>query len=413
MSQKGFRCKVCTGCGLCPGICRDNDNSIKILTDSSLPGQVTGSFASPRARLAVADIGTTTIALQLLDRDGRASKSVVQVNPQIKYGADVISRIEQAKAPQKAEEMRRMVLEVLEKALISFLQALSADDELYLVIAGNTTMVYLLMGYDPKSLGQAPFRADHLEPMGVSLLDGGVKGFVFPGLSAFVGGDIVAGIKACGMEKQQDVTLLIDLGTNGEMVLGNCEKMVATATAAGPAFEGGVNKGVFGSDMLHFIHALRKEQLTDENGLLTEDCFENGVRVGNVLVTQEAIRSIQCAKAAIAAGIQILTSKYGVKYQDISRVVLAGGFGYFLRPEDAVGIGLLPKALLEKTISGGNTSLLGAKIWGMRLLQQWENPSEDEWKALFESKCPLEALNLAEEKDFAEKYMEAMSLKSF
>lgn len=413
MSQKGLRCKVCTGCGLCPGIRKEKDNSIKILTESSLAEKGNVSFASSNDRLAVADIGTTTIVVQLLEKDGSVSKSVVQINPQTKYGADVISRILQAESKERAEEMRQLVLQVLEKALISFEALLLPEEKLYVVIAGNTTMMYLLMGYNPKPLGQAPFWAEHLEPASLFLLDGRVKGFVFPGLSAFVGGDIVAGMKACDMENQKEITLLIDLGTNGEIVLGNREKILATATAAGPAFEGGVNKGIFGADMLHLMNVLRQEGLLDESGLLAELYFERGIRVGNVVVTQEAIRSIQCAKAAIAAGIQILTADYGINYYDIHRVVLAGGFGYYLQSEDAVGIGLLPQDLLTKTISGGNTALFGAKIMGKRLLQQWKNPTKNEWKTLFANNPSTRVLNLAEEDDFSEKYLEAMCLRNF
>lgn len=410
--RKGLRCKVCTGCGLCPGIQKTKDASIQILTESLPDERESCEFANPSMRLAVADIGTTTIAMQLLGRDGSCEESFVRLNPQSVYGADVLSRITHAGEAEKALEMQTMVRKVLEDGLLAFEGFLAEGETICLVIAANTTMNYLLAGFPPKRLGQAPFLAEHLEPMELNFLEGRVRGFVFPGLSAFVGGDIVAGILACEIDRREEITLLIDLGTNGEMALGNGKRILATATAAGPAFEGGVNRGIFGSDMIHLTYALLQEGILDETGLLKEPFFDKGVRAGNVLVTQPAIRSLQCAKAAIQAGIHILVKKYGVSFADVDRVVLAGGFGYFLNPADAVGIGLLPGEFLGKTVSGGNTALLGARMLGKRLLQKVQNPALKDWTALFQDQLCARILNLAQEPEFAKNYTDAMALRA-
>ena len=410
--RKGLRCKVCTGCGLCPGIQKTKDSSIQILTESLPDERESCEFDNPSMRLAVADIGTTTIAMQLLGRDGSCEESFVRLNPQSVYGADVLSRITHAEEAEKALEMQTMVRKVLEDGLRAFEGFLAAGETICLVIAANTTMNYLLAGFSPERLGRAPFLAEHLEPMELNFLEGRVKGFVFPGLSAFVGGDIVAGILACEIDRREEITLLIDLGTNGEMALGNNKRILATATAAGPAFEGGANRGVCGSDRIHLTHALLQEGILDETGLLQEPFFDKGVRAGNVLVTQPAIRSLQCAKAAIQAGIHILVKKYGISFAEVDRVVLAGGFGYFLNPADAAGIGLLPGDFLGKTVSGGNTALLGARMLGKRLLQKVPNPALKDWTALFQDQLCAQILNLAEEPGFAKSYTDAMALRA-
>lgn len=414
--KKGLRCRVCTGCGLCPGVTPEGSaaGKIHVLTENACIGQsrekgaITGG-AEGRDLVAVADLGTTTIAMLLYDEDGLVKDRYVAVNPQITYGADVISRIRAAENREKAEELCRLVRGVLEQGLNRFIKQLTKGENLQLVLAANTTMTYLLMGWDTSELGCAPFRASKLSAAETSLC--GVPCFIFPGLSAFVGGDITAGILACGMAEKEEVTLLVDLGTNGEIVLGNRDKRIACATAASPAFEGGVNRGVWGADMVSFLATLKREGLLDETGLLAEQYFESGVSIGNVLVTQEAVRSVQLAKAAIAAGIEILLEKYGVKAEQVDRVVLAGGFGYYLKPEDAAEIGLLPKELVNRAVAGGNTALLGAKKVGFAMRDEKSGRLEvmGKLERLREGTC---CINLAEEADFGERYVNRLELKS-
>lgn len=402
--KKGLRCEICTGCGLCPGITPESSGtgSLHVLAEDMLSGEslpLTGS-----RRLAVADIGTTSVAMLLYDRKGKIADRFVAVNPQTAFGADVISRIQAAAEPGTAETMHRQIREILVQGLERFRRLLESGETLFLVLAANTTMTYLLMGWDPAELGRAPFRASRLS--GAETKIGGVPCYVFPGLSAFVGGDIVAGICACGMCERRELTLLIDLGTNGEMVLGNCERRIACATAAGPAFEGGVNKGIWGSDMISLLARLRQEGILDETGLLAEPYFDSGIRIGNVTVTREAVRSIQLAKGAIAAGIEILLDRYGVRSESVDRVVLAGGFGYYLRPEAAAAIGLLTKSLSDRAVPGGNTALSGALFAGRQILA--EGGSAGFTRRLEETVLQTEVVNLAEEPEFGKRYIQFM-----
>lgn len=411
MYRKGVRCRICTGCGLCPGVMPaqpgtggKEGSAMQVLTDSAFTQEPAAAMNGNR-RLVTADLGTTTVAMLLHGRNGAAEDRHLAVNPQAVYGADVISRIRAGEDRDKAEDMRRMVLQVLEQGLERFRRKLSGQESLQMVLTANTAMIYLLMGWDTSELGRAPFRASHLE--GGEFKIGGVPCFVFPGVSAFVGGDITAGMYACGMGEREEITLLIDLGTNGEIALGSKARRLACATAAGPAFEGGANRGVWGADMISRIAALRREGLLDETGLLAESCFESGVRVGNVSVTQEAVRAVQLAKGAIAAGIETLLERYGITAEQVDRVVLAGGFGYYLNPEDAALIGLLRPELAKKAKTGGNTALSGALRAGRELF-------DGDGKAFVQKMQRLardtKALNLAQEADFAERYIQAMEL---
>lgn len=406
--EKGLRCHVCTGCGRCPGITPAGSaaGQLHVLTESR-SGKDPIPMPPSGGRLAVADIGTTTIAMLLYGADGAVEDRYVTVNPQVKYGADVISRIRAAENGDCAAEMSRMVRGELEKGLVRFRGRLLKDENLRLVVAANTTMRYLLMEWDAAELGRAPFRASRL---GISETEiAGVSCYLLPGMSAFVGGDITAGIYACGMAEADEISLLIDLGTNGELALGNRERRLACATAAGPAFEGGVNRGIWGSDMISLLAALRRKGLLDETGLLAEEYFETGVRIGNVCVTQESVRSVQMAKAAIAAGIGILLDQYGIGMEQVGSIVLAGGFGYYLNPADAAEIGLLPAELAKRTVAGGNTALAGALRAGRILLQ----PQGDEKlrRCLENIVSGTRCLNLGEESAFGERYLSAMALE--
>lgn len=395
---KGMRCVVCVGCGRCPGV----DREIHIVTNQlkKVPVDLRND---EHIRLITADVGTTTIAMQLHGEDGSVTDSFVAVNPQVKYGADVLSRIAAAEQEAAAEDMRQIVLAQLEKGVLQFKRQMTPEESTIMVLAANTTMVYLLMGFSPAELGHAPFAAAHLDAVQTQVA--GVPCYIVPGLSAFVGGDIVAGIYACGMQEKEAMTLLIDLGTNGEMVLGNKERLYACATAAGPAFEGGVNRGIWGADMVSLIAEMLRKKLLDRDGLIAEDYFDKGVRIGDVCVTQEAVRAIQLAKAAIAAGIDILCDRYGCALADIDEVVLAGGFGYYLNPADAAEIGMLPRELIGRTVAGGNTALTGALYVGEGLIK-----GKTLQQAVYENvdETDRHIINLAEDASFEKKYLEAI-----
>lgn len=437
-----MRCQVCTGCGLCPGVVPERDDrKVRILTgeEGSIASKDDGIRLDGPYRLVACDIGTTTIAMELYGRDGAVEERFVTVNPQVEYGSDVLSRILAARDPKQKKELQNQVKSALIQGMKRFLKCLGPEETPFLVIAANTTMSYLLMGWDCEELGHAPFTASRLggawfslncetgELKEKSLFDGekdkagfaverngawpgNVSGeeegnfvscVLLPGISAFVGGDVYSGIRACAMTEREELTLLIDLGTNGEMALGNREKILCTATAAGPAFEGGASRGIWGADMVHFTAMLLERGFADETGLLGEPYFSKGIRIGNVKISQESLRGLQLAKAAIAAGVDILVREYGTSLEKIGRVVLAGGFGYYLHPEDAVRIGMLPETLLERTVAGGNTALLGAKVIGAKLLNH-----SNVWKNV-----PIMTMNLAQHSAFADRYVKAMELR--
>lgn len=424
---------MCIGCGRCEADWKDGYRGISfVVSESSLKEKRADSCGQLQSvRLITVDIGTTTIAMQLYDEDGSVADTFAQLNPQIAYGADVLSRIQAAKQEKNAaQKMQWDVKEVLHQGFLQFRKLMREDERMFAVIAANTTMSYLLLGLDTQELGEAPFRASYLTNTWLTV--GEVPCMVVRSLSAFVGGDIVSGIVACEMMESENVTLLIDLGTNGEMVLGNREHMIACATAAGPAFEGGANRGVWGADMIRILSALLKEGVMDETGLLEEPYFDTGVRVGDVHVTQEAIRGIQLAKGAIRAGIEILIEEYGQFYSvgesedglnsvntswEIDRVILAGGFGYYLDVESAVRIGLLPENLRTKTVSGGNTALAGARRLGWNILQ-----NEKERAAIQNGCIPetdsenwnldnIRVLNLARVPEFEERYLASLEFR--
>lgn len=421
--KRGPRCQICTRCGLCPGVAPvgrhgqaafymesrtdtaagRSAGGLSVLAEDALSGERL-PLGDGGTRLAVADVGTTTIAMLLYHRDGTVADRYLAVNPQTMYGADVISRIRAAESAACAAQMRAQVTGVLECGLRRFGKHLGAGENLRLVLAGNTVMTYLLMGWDTEELGHAPFAAGRLGAAQTRIAD--VPCFVFPGISAFVGGDVAAGMYACRMAEGEEIVLLVDLGTNGEIVLGNRRRRIACATAAGPAFEGGANKGVWGADMVSLLAALLEEKVLDHTGLLAPEYFEKGVRVGNVHVTQEAVRSIQLAKAAVAAGIEILLERYGMTAEAVDRVVLAGGFGYYLKPRDAARIGLLPDILASKAVAGGNTVLAGALRAGGEMLRSGGTGGTA--ARLEEMARVTESLNLALVPGFGEKYVGKM-----
>ncbi|MBR1476902.1 MAG: DUF4445 domain-containing protein [Lachnospiraceae bacterium] len=414
----GTLCKICTGCGRCPGVTPQDKRDIDIITGS----EETEKKVSLGLYLITADIGTTTVAMKLYDKEDNYLEKYVFVNPQTAYGADVLSRIKLCEDIDTAKELTRLIRDAISDGIEFFRSKLSRDtgDEKFLfssgnsrlIIAANTTMVYLFMGrdegYEPDELGKAPFTASKLSEVEKELdfNENKIPTVIFPGLSAFVGGDIVAGIYKTDVIKSKKPVLFIDLGTNGEMAIGNANRLIATATAAGPAFEGGPNRGIWGADMISFVARLRREGYVDETGLLSDEYFESGIRIGNVNITQDSIRAIQLAKAAVRAGIEILIREYGISYGEIEGVCLAGGFGYYLDPADAAYIGLIPDELAEKAVSAGNTALSGAHRLGEELALYGAID-------ILKKALPVnrEVINLANIENFNDIYIDNMDFK--
>ncbi len=400
--KKGNRCRICTGCGRC-----FSEKPLHVISGFLFPKnaeEIRESGNNLPPYLIVADIGTTTIAMQLRRAaDGKVLDTYVQENPQRQYGADVLSRIEAAKEVTVKEAMRDAVRDALSHGLRSFCISEQKGEEdgvnqenSKLVIAANTTMVHLLMDYATEGLGQFPFVAENLKEIHTVLF--GFETLILPGMSAFVGGDILADIVALSMQKRSEITLLVDLGTNGEIVLGNKNRLLATSTAAGPAFECGTEN--FGTDMVALTAKLLAEGIVDETGLLCEPYFEEGITIGGIRMTRQYIRSLQTAKAAICTGISILASQYGLQnLGQIDKVFIAGGMGYYLDLQAATRIGLLPKVLEEKTHVVGNAVLEGAYLYAKEQL------------AMLADKC--ETVNLAEKEEFNDMFIANMNLKPF
>lgn len=367
------------------------------------PDGVISSTANDYA--ITADVGTTTIAIALVDmHSGKVIKTYSCMNPQSVYGSDVIARITAA-GELGADKLQKLVVDALiegAKQLQVELQAeLGASETLNdqedmkpIYVAANTVMSHFLAGSDAAGLGRVPFEPEFLESKEVEA--DGWKIVLVPGISAFVGGDIVAGLLSCGLlpgQKETRGKLFLDLGTNGEMALCDGENIYCTAAAAGPAFEG-KDSQKRGSHNVHILAELLRTGKMDETGLLHEDSEE---------LTQKEIRDLQMAKAAVRTGIEVLLQKAGMTVADVKCVYLAGGFGYYIQVEDVVDIGLLPADFEEITVSVGNASLRGTAVYAEQVqLGECENLE-------YGIRRNCISVNLAEEEYFVENYIEQMN----
>lgn len=387
-----------------------NLNQVKEARQEYGPWRGEEQDKTQRTFIAV-DIGTTTVAMQLVNQaDGSILDTYSFLNPQRIYGTDVVARI-QADAEGHGPQMRQSLLQKMEEGITQF----KMKPE-YMVIAGNTTMEHILLGHRLKSLGREPFRPVDITEQNTLICN--VPARILPGISAFVGADIIAGLYACGFARQEEICMLIDLGTNGELVIGNKNRLLATATAAGPAFEGGATAGIHGADMVSLAAGLLEQGKLDATGLLSEPYFTQGVAVGDTLIRRQDIRALQTAKAAVYAGIGILCDAFQVTCPEVSRVYLAGGFGYYLNPEEAFAIGLLPEQFRGKTTTAGNSALAGAVKYGCALAGTMGHGSSSTGDTAFRKQSEqgilqrlashTQILNLAKQPGFEERYLNAM-----
>ena len=350
------------------------------------------------------DIGTTTLVMQKVSAsDGQVIETYKAVNAQNRFGSDVISRLEASEHGHREE-----LSHIIRDQLCQGVEKLGGDDVLFMVIAANTTMVHLLMEYDVQGLSKAPFDAVCLDEVRTEIA--GIETYIMPGYSAFVGGDIFSGILAVGSTTNNSPTLLIDLGTNAEMVLFDSDQMAATSAAAGSAFDSIADVGLFGADVVAILYRLLKEHRIDCHGTLQDEWFEQGVAIEHkkqVYITQDHIRQMQLAKAAVRCGIDYLSEAFGCALWEIGQVYVAGGFGYYLDVEAAFGVGLLPDAFRGKTFACGNTALSGARVYGYDKLvikdKLFSNVSDFPKKKI---------INLAMEPDFNERYISYLDFSS-
>ncbi|MDO5445284.1 MAG: ASKHA domain-containing protein [Eubacteriales bacterium] len=335
------------------------------------------------------DIGTTTVAAKLLNlASGREISSAARINPQTSVASDVMGRIGAALSGE-LESLKKLIADALSEMLAELCAGAGIRQEEIscLVVTGNTTMLYLLTGKNPEALSHFPFEADCLFGYETDFL--GYRTYLPACMNAFVGADITCAVLASGMTNRAETSLLCDIGTNGEIALWKDGTLYVTSTAAGPAFEGaGIScgcgsipgaidrvsledgmvtvhtigdapaVGLCGSGLIDTIACFLKTGGIDETGAVDEDFLplSNGV----VLMPKD-VRSVQLAKAAIAAGIITLMENAGVQTEEISTLYIAGGFGSHLNVESAAAIGLIPEALSDRVSVIGNGALTGAE----------------------------------------------------
>lgn len=348
------------------------------------------------------DIGTTTVALRLYDLPrGEVLASRSALNAQGAFGADVLSRIAHADKNGHQTLHRPLVgqLDGMMREALAEANRPAAQVE-RLVITGNTTMLHFAAGLDPHGIGIFPFTPETYfgsEQPASTLFPflPAQATLYFPRcISAYVGADMVCGLLACGFDGGGDDRLLIDVGTNGEMALMSQGRLLCCATAAGPAFEGaqismgmtaangairrvawqdgqmqyetigeGPARGICGTGLIGAIRSMLACGALDITGLLAdEDAEDFAIADSGVTISGKDIREVQLAKAAIAAGTDALLEAAGLSEQAVAEVLLAGGFGSTIDPEDAAGIGLISAAFVRKTRAVGNVALSGAAM---------------------------------------------------
>lgn len=382
------------------------------------------------------DLGTTTIVYELSDiRTNEILKTVSAVNPQRIFGADVISRIDQSNNGRR-DLLKIMLRQQMKKDIALLMEKRDPDRISGIALSANTAMIHLLMGYSCEGLGQYPFTPENLDRIEtnaqeMNLMEKAVDVSITEGISSYVGGDILAGMASTRIMEEEKVRLFVDLGTNAEMALWNGrDKIYVTSAPAGPAFEAaniscGVGSiegavcgiciqngehelrvigthepvGFCGSGILEAVYELKKNNLIDETGLLKDPFFETGYPVGDLRITQQDIRQIQLAKAAVYSAIAILLEKAQIKPEQVEQIYLAGGFGYYLNVKKAIGIGLFPGVFNGKIKAVGNTSLQGTK----ELLNG--NVTKEKFDTI---KNACEEIYLANEKDFQGIFLENM-----
>ena len=396
------KCKV----ELCDGIktetvlaCRTllkNDCTVRLISAENkiLTGGRRKAFSTDgREGLALAvDVGTTTVAAYLLDsQNGIELASDSFLNPQRIHGADVISRMSFAcEGRENALLMQRELLDLIdeaEKKMIAQVDVPVDSEVCERVLVGNTAMMHIASGMDTGGISRAPYYPEYTS-MHKRVIDG--RQYIFGGcISGYVGADTVAAMLACEVDKANDNVLLIDIGTNGEIVLKANGKLSCCSCAAGPAFEGahiscgtgavsgavdhlsakdggfafttisGADpSGICGSGLVDAVAYLMDEEHITPMGRMKE----RFVISNKVYIEPSDIREVQLAKAAIAAGIEILADRAGISLNEIDRVLLAGGFGNYIDVHSACKIGLLPSELEQKVIPVGNAAGDGAKM---------------------------------------------------
>ncbi|MFA5100214.1 MAG: ASKHA domain-containing protein [Candidatus Omnitrophota bacterium] len=405
----------------------------------------------------VFDIGTTTVSGQLIEMgNARVLGTKATYNKQASFGADVITRIMYAQKEEGLEKLHAAVMESI-NGIIHGLTAqhrIDLNDVTAVLCAGNTTMIHLLLRIDPSSIRKDPYvPAANVIPVvrcheaGITVNPHGLL-YCVPGIASYVGGDVTSGVLSCAIDKADDVNILIDIGTNGEIVLGSKEFLVATAASAGPAFEGsGVScgmrssagaiqkvsidkdtfrvtcetiegapaRGICGSGYIDTIASMLKAGVLDKAGKIKQ-VSDRVRRTGNgmefilvakgeseaaadIVITEADIENIKRAKAAIYAATVTLMKRLSFDFGQIANIFIAGGFGTSLDIRSAIRIGLLPDVDEKKYRFVGNSSLAGAR-------QQLV--SNDALRNADEVAAKMTYLELSVEPGYMDEYMAAL-----
>ena len=385
--------------------------------------------------VAAFDLGTTTLVGYLLDgKTGALLTTSSAMNPQVRYGADVITRIETA-LKGEGPALQQCILEALQQLLaeLSDKAGIRAADIDLISVAGNTAMHHLLLGIDPKPLVTPPYMPavrDAIEMDAASLLPVCPRAAlrILPNIAGFVGGDTVACMTAVDFGRLEKLTLMLDIGTNGEIVLGNRQQRIACSSAAGPAFEGarismgmrgspgaidhvwieggrlchhtiggGQAQGICGSGLLDLVACLLDLGILDESGYLHGK--EYTIPGTTIVLTQKDIREFQLAKAAIRAGIELSCRHLGIEPKEIHSVLLAGAFGSHMDPSSACRVGMIPPVLQDRICSVGNAAGEGAKHCAV---------SRDAYEYSKKLAAETEFLELASSRDFQDCFVDAL-----
>jgi uncharacterized 2Fe-2S/4Fe-4S cluster protein (DUF4445 family) len=402
------------------------------------------------------DVGTTTLVGTLMNlRTGMAAAVRSTLNGQAPFGADVISRISHAmNGRDSVEELKTAVVGTMNWILDELYREAGVTPErtYEAVVVGNVTMLHLLFGIDPTPISMMPFTPAFMDALSVRADEVGLRihpgGYIqtLPALGAYVGADIVSGVLATGIAREDKMRVFVDVGTNGEIVIGSSQRTLATAAPAGPAFEGSQIKcgmratdgaiegvhlgdtvelqviggdikplGLCGSGLVDAVAQLLNVGLLDHSGRmlsvleapdhpLSNRLIEvEGVRAfqlaEGVYLSQRDVRELQFAKGSIATGIMILMDILGVSASDLDEIFLGGSFGSYLNPESAKIIGLVPPVDVDKIIAVGNSAGEGAKI---ALLSYRER------QVAFELPSRIEYIELSGRADFNDAFVSVL-----
>jgi uncharacterized 2Fe-2S/4Fe-4S cluster protein (DUF4445 family) len=409
-----------------PQTLRDGDGIVTAIVSQNTILAVEPGDTSARLFGAAVDIGTTTVVVSLIDLNDNAEiGSAAAANEQRAYGQDVLSRIRfTTEDPGNGEKLQRLIAEQIEDLIAEAAEKAGVrPQEIYAVsIAANTSMQHLLLQVDGDAFTKAPYQPAFVSLPPISAKSAGLKTYahailqIVPSVSAYVGGDITAGVLATGMDKSEEKIMLIDIGTNGEIIFGNQDGFLACSCAAGPALEGmniacgviaaegaiesvaiengtvrietiggGTANGICGSGIVDAVAALldngvvlpagrfaKPEAFRSEAQLIPlADRFqtEDGKRFvlthdrngDEIYISQGDVRQVQLAKAAIASALEVLMREMDIRSEDIDKVYIAGGFGRHLKLENLIRIGLIPEAFRDKVRFVGNTAKSGAE----------------------------------------------------